>query len=233
MDLWNSGEGPEVGVYTCDGGSNQKWDFSGKQLRSEASGTRCLTFGDVHEVWVYTNGDSAELTLNGQSLGKVPVPKYGHAAWSVEWTSGKLQADAFDKNGNMIGSDVRQTTGAPASVRLSVEFPTDGILADKQDAVLIAAEIVDANGLVVPTASDYVQFQVQGPGTILGVGNGDPACHEPDKANGRSAFNGLARVIVQSTDQAGTITVSATSNGLKGSSVTVQTRQPPTRVLTL
>ena len=33
---------------------------------------------------------------------------------------------------------------------------------------------------------------------LYGVGNGDPACHQPDKTSYRSAFHGKARVIVQS-----------------------------------
>jgi len=33
---------------------------------------------------------------------------------------------------------------------------------------------------VVPTADNPVQFSLEGPGRIIGVGNGDPSCHEPD-----------------------------------------------------
>jgi len=88
-------------------------------------------------------------------------------------------------------------------------------------------------GLVVPAASNYIQFSVTGPGTIIGVGNGDPACHEPDRATARSAFNGLARVLVQATDQPGTITVSASASGLQGSSVSVKSTLPTVRVPSL
>ena len=43
---------------------------------------------------------------------------------------------------------------------------------------------------------------VSGPGRIIGVGNGDPFCHEPNKASWRSAYHGLARVVVQVTENA-------------------------------
>jgi beta-galactosidase len=33
---------------------------------------------------------------------------------------------------------------------------------------------------VVPTANHKVSFELAGPGRIIGVGNGDPSCHEPD-----------------------------------------------------
>jgi hypothetical protein len=32
-----------------------------------------------------------------------------------------------------------------------------------------------------------INFTIEGAGKIIGVGNGDPACHEPDKVAGRSA----------------------------------------------
>ena len=46
---------------------------------------------------------------------------------------------------------------------------------------------------------------------LIGVGNGDPNCHESDKEPKRSLFNGLAQVILQSTRNAGTIEIEATS----------------------
>jgi len=66
----------------------------------------------------------------------------------------------------------------------------------------------------VPTASNKVQFTVEGPGKIIGVGNGDPSCHEPDKASARSLFGGLAQVIVQGTKQAGEIVLTAQADSL-------------------
>lgn len=73
----------------------------------------------------------------------------------------------------------------------------------------------------MPTASNYVTFEVTN-GVILGVGNGDPASHEPDKASGRSAFGGLARVIIQSLPgQSGDITLVASSPGLSPSKLVI------------
>jgi beta-galactosidase len=73
----------------------------------------------------------------------------------------------------------------------------------------------------VPTASNYVNFEVAN-GVVLGVGNGDPSCLEPDKGFGRSAFGGLARVIVQSlVNQPGPITLVATADGLAPAKITI------------
>jgi beta-galactosidase len=59
---------------------------------------------------------------------------------------------------------------------------------------------------VVPTAGNKIAFTLTGPATLIGVGDGDPSCHEPDKGNSCSAFNGLAQAIVQTTRETGEIT---------------------------
>jgi beta-galactosidase len=71
-----------------------------------------------------------------------------------------------------------ETTGAPAAVRLTSDRPK--INADGEDVAMVAVAIVDARGRVVPTASNLVTFDVSPNARILGVGNGDPASHEPD-----------------------------------------------------
>ena len=38
---------------------------------------------------------------------------------------------------------------------------------------------------------------VSGPGVIVGVGNGDPTCHEGNKQRWRTTYHGLARVVVR------------------------------------
>ena len=80
-------------------------------------------------------------------------------------------------------------------------IPGSALVLDGQDTGLVRASIVDSTGQVVPSASHNVSFSiVSGPGRIIGVGNGDPPCHEPNHASWRSAYHGLARVIVQVTE---------------------------------
>jgi beta-galactosidase len=64
-----------------------------------------------------------------------------------------------------------------------------------------------------------VKFSVTGAGSIGGVGNGDPSCHEPDKASQRSAFHGLCMVLVKASGSPGPIKLQASSVGLKGASM--------------
>jgi beta-galactosidase len=59
-----------------------------------------------------------------------------------------------------------------------------------------------------------VSFAVRGPAALIGVGNGDPVSHEPDKAERRRAFNGLCMALVQTQRSSGEIVVEASSPDL-------------------
>jgi len=226
IDLWDSGAGPEVGVYQCDGGANQHWMILSDAVQSEASGDRCMTFGPSSPIWAYTNAASAELFVNNVSQGKKTVSKLSHVEWSPNYSPGTIEVRGYDSTNKVIATQTVTTTGAPAAIKLEIEAGTQ-IYADGQDAALIKVSIVDGKGNVVPTASNRVTFSVSGSGIILGVGNGDPSSHEPDKANYRSAFNGFARVLVQSTLTPGNINLSANSPGLTSASISVTTVTPP------
>jgi beta-galactosidase len=84
--------------------------------------------------------------------------------------------------------------------------------------------VQDAQGRPAPTADNQVSFRVAGPGAVIGVGNGDPTNHEPDRASSRKAFNGLCMALVQSSKAEGSITVEASSPGLTPASVTISSR---------
>ncbi len=174
------------------------------------------------DVWCYSNCKQVELFLNGQSLGKKTMPQYSHLEWEVKYEPGTLSAKGYNDEGKVIAETKVETTSAPAAIALE---PDRTILkADGTDISLVTVKIVDAQGRTVPVANNPVTFKVTGAGHLLGLGNGDPACHEPDKGNQRSAFNGLCLAIVQSSRTPGAITIQADSPGLKSGAVVIETR---------
>ena len=95
------------------------------------------------------------------------------------------------------------------------------IRADGLDLAFVAVVISDEEGAPVPRSHNLVQFEIEGPGEIVAVGNGDATSHEPFQAKERSAYNGLCQVIVKGrSGRPGPITVKATSNGLKDAAIT-------------
>ncbi|MBI4978964.1 MAG: glycoside hydrolase family 2 protein [Spirochaetes bacterium] len=170
--------------------------------------------GKAIDVWCYSNAASVELFLNGRSLGKKTMPVNDKLTWQVPWEQGTLEAKGYDSAGTIIANAVRRTAKAPEKVILSSGRTT--CRADGRDIIVIDASIVDASGEVCPRAQNEVVFNVEGPAEILGVGNGNPMSHEPDKGtNRRKAFHGLCQVILQSTGAAGAITVCAESRRIE------------------
>lgn len=179
-------------------------------------------------VWCYGNTARVELFLNGVSQGVQAMPAYGHVAWSVPYTPGTLLAKGYDAGGNTVATNQVTTTGAPASIALTTDRTT--LTANGEDLTVAYASILDAQGRVVPTASNQITFAVQSPGYVAGVGNGNPSSHEPDRASQRYAFNGWCMALLGATNSSGSITLTATSPGLTPATLNFQaaaTNSPP------
>ncbi len=178
--------------------------------------------GEEIKVWCYSNCEEVELFLNGKGLGVRKVGRFEPAEWMVAYQPGALRVEAR-KGGKAAAVDEVQTTG-PA-VRLILEADRTGLQADGRDATVVAVKGMDASGRIVPTANNKVRFSVEGPGRIIGVGNGDPSCHERDKAGERSLFNGLAQVILQSERQSGTMILKGEAEGLGIGEVKIEVKE--------
>jgi beta-galactosidase len=168
--------------------------------------------GQPISVWVHSNCDEVELFLNGQSQGRQAMERNGHLEWQVNYAPGVLSAKGYTDGAEVIVAQ-RSTTQAPHGVRLLPD--RSPILANGEDVAVVTVSIVDADGLVVPTANNLVTFNLSNNARILGVGNGDPSSHEPDNAPQRSAFNGLCQVILQAGRDGGEIVLTAESAGLE------------------
>ena len=149
-----------------------------------------------------------------------------HVEWKVKYTPGVIESRAT-KNGKVALTQKRETAGAAARILLRADRMR--IQADAEDAVVLSAQVLDKEGRPVPTASNMVEFELSGPGKILGVGNGDSSSHEPDHALQRSAFNGFCSAILQARREPGAITIRATSAGLEPASIVVASEKAAQR----
>jgi len=182
--------------------------------------------GKPVNVRCYANTEEVELLVNGASAGRKKVDALSRVDWDVPYAPGSLVVKGFVK-GAEVTSEITETTGAPAAVRL---VPDRSVLnADNEDVSVIRVEIVDARGRVVPTADNEVSFSVTGPGRIIGVGNGNPSSHEPDRATKRKAFNGLCLVLVQATRNPGAVMLTAASRGIAPAIVALTMAPAPQR----
>ncbi len=185
------------------------WNWPGKE-------------GQEFDVRVHSNHEAVELLLNGQSLGKKEMPRNGSLEWKVVYAPGVIEARGY-RGGKVVETKKVETTGAAAKIVLTPD--RTALTADNQDVSVITVSALDAQGRAVPVADNLVKFEITG-GKIIGVGNGDPASHEADKASERKLFNGLAQVIVQTTHTAGPIVLRAKSDGLSEAVVELTSAVP-------
>jgi beta-galactosidase len=145
--------------------------------------------GQPIKVHVYSNGDAVELMLDGRSLGRKTMVKDGHLEWMVPYQAGTLTATAY-RGGKPVATGEVATTGAGSQVLLSADKAV--LKPDGTDIAVVWVKVADAAGRVVPTAGDQVGFEASGPIRIIGVGNGDPGSHDPDRPADRHAFHALS-----------------------------------------
>ena len=200
--------------------------------------------GDKILLYAYTNANTVDLyyneDVNSEEIGELvgtdtyEVTNAGyngkyketndgklHMEFRIQYKPGKITAIAKDENGQEVSRDVIKTANEATGINLSADRQV--IEADGYDLSFITVDIVDENGTLVPNADNLVNFEVSGNGKIVGVDNGNAASVERYKDNKRKAFNGKALVIVQSTDNAGSFTLTATSEGISSDSINVYT----------
>lgn len=179
--------------------------------------------GDTVDVVCYYNkADEVELFLNEKSMG-VRKKAAGdlHVKWRLPFEAGTLKAVARAAGKTVLTKEIK-TAGAPAKLLLKADRAL--IKADGEDLSFITATIVDAAGVTMPTANNLIQFNVSGEGFLAGVDSGDPVTHESFKGSSHTALNGLALAILQSSGKKGTITLSATANGLQPATLIIQAK---------
>ena len=188
------------------------WNWSGRD-------------GQNIKVMALTNADTVTLSLNGKWIEEKKVDPFQMAEWQVPYAPGRLEAVA-KKAGREVTRFAVETTGEPVALRLVPD--RDTVAGDGRDAVPVTIEAIDAKGRHVPTANLAVELALAGPGENIGVGNGEPAGHDPEKGDKVRIYNGLAQVILQGARAgSGDLVLRATSAGLKPAETTIQVRAVP------
>ncbi|KQN25665.1 beta-galactosidase [Sphingomonas sp. Leaf33] len=173
--------------------------------------------GQPIRVVALTNADRVVLMLNGRMVGEAVVDRLKMPEFQVPYTPGRLEAVAY-RGGREIARTAIETTGPAIALRLTPD--RRAMVGDGEDVQPVTVDAVDAHGSHVPTANLPATFACQG-GKIIGVGNGNPNDHDPEKGDARRLFNGLAQVIVHADAGRGPTVLRATAPGLKPATLTI------------
>jgi beta-galactosidase len=173
------------------------------------------------DVSAYSSCDEVELFFNNKSLGRKPTNfSVKHSAtWQVPYAAGTLKAIGYSGN-KPVSESALQTSGKTNAIKMTAD--RSKITADGQDLSYVQINLTDAKGVINPNAENLVKFELDGPGEIIGVGNGKPTSLESYQLPQRKAWQGQCLVIIKSTREAGTVTLKAKSDGMPEARVTIQ-----------
>ncbi|TXK49353.1 glycoside hydrolase family 2 protein [Pontibacter qinzhouensis] len=184
--------------------------------------------GQVTPIFVYTNHDSAELFINGKSMGvqrknnASPLHRYRLMWMDVKYEPGTVRVVAFDKDGKPATEKTMVTAGKPH--KLVLESDRKIITADGQDISFVTVSVVDEKGNPYPLSNDQLTFSVSGNGKYLAACNGDATSLEQFHLPTMKLFSGKLVVLVQSTTKPGNIKLSVKGKNLKAAELLLQSR---------
>ena len=185
--------------------------------------------GKITPVFVYTNYDSAELFVNGKSMGiqkknmSSPTNRYRLMWMDVKYEPGTIKVVAYDADGNSVAEKETHTAGKP--YQLVLETDRTQLDADGKDLAFVTVSVVDKNGIPCPTATDQLSFKVKGAGSFRAVANGDATSLEMFHLPTMKLFSGKLVVLVESGSTAGDIELTVSGRGLKTGKINLATKK--------
>ena len=180
------------------------WNFRGRE-------------GEKIRVVAYTNCEELELYLNGKSLGKQQIEKYGHGEWQVEYEPGTIAVEARSGDKTLC-RDEQTTTGRAEKLNLRLDNRVSG--ANGRDTAVITCYCTDSDGRFVPDAAPFVNFSTNGLGTIVGTGS-DISDTTAVSLPSRRMRMGTITVAVIVGKTAGDLKVYASSENQEGTVLTI------------
>ncbi len=191
------------------------WTFPGRE-------------GQVTPVFCYTNFPSAELFVNGKSMGKQTknnssaINRYRLMWNDVIYQPGSIKIVAYDENGKAMGEKTVKTAGKPDHLTLAPDRTS--LAADGNDLAYVTVSVVDAAGNLCPDADNELSFSVTGEGGYKVAANGDATSLELFHLPHMKAFKGMLVTTVQSSEKPGTMTLKVSGKGLKSAVLSLKTK---------
>lgn len=177
--------------------------------------------GQIIDVRAASNCDSVMLIVNGSVIGKKDIDHLSGEtlvpSWKVPYHKGYIEAIGYDKDGNEIARDRRESFDDAVELRYRVfDLKRDRLRANGNDLIFMEIYAVDEQGHEVENANNRVTVSVSGSGALRGLDNGDSTDYEQYKCNSRCMFAGKLLAIIATTKTPGPVEISVRSEGLRG-----------------
>lgn len=184
--------------------------------------------GEKTPVFVYTSYPSAELFVNGKSMGvqkkhKATAQTRYRLMWmDVVYEPGTLRVVAHDENGKEQAVKEVHTAGKPINFSLKADRVT--LAANGKDLSFITVSALDKDGNFCPLADNDLKFSVRGQGSFKAVCNGDPTSLEMFHLPKMKLFSGKLVVLVESKSTPGEIILEVKAKGFKTQKISLNAK---------
>jgi len=225
--LWNNGQEPHIFVkppISSFKTNPEKMDWSKWNWHDVVASWNWEGYEDeMLEVNVYNNSDNVELFLNGRSFGTKKTNRNNEyiVKWNVPYSAGTLKAVSY-QGSQIISTSELITAGVPKRIKLSAD--RSRLNADGQDLSFIIVELIDSVGNRNPKSENLINFEVKGPGEIIGVGSSYPMGLESFQQPRRKVYQGRCLAILKSKFEHGTVQLTASSEGIESDLVEIVIR---------
>ncbi|MHB8061548.1 MAG: chitobiase/beta-hexosaminidase C-terminal domain-containing protein [Ruminiclostridium sp.] len=228
---WNDRRiGEEVEVWVNTNAVKAELFLNGVSLGVKSFDEKETNYGKTYYETTEATKDNRLNTSNVNKGGYIsPNSSYGklHLTWKVPYAPGELKAVAMNATSNAVATDIMKTAGQAYTINMKTDKSV--VKADGRNLVYVECDVVDKDGVTLPSAGNLVKFDVEG-GTIVGVDNGKQESTELYKWGNveknthseRSAYNGKVLVIIQSEKgNTGEISLTASSENMVPSNIKV------------
>ncbi len=209
--------------------------LNGQVIATAISDIVTTPAGYTYKTWTESITDASKCAIGNFYTGNGAD---FYSQFSVKYEEGTLSVKAYDENGNEITDTVGSTksvTGTTTQIATKVWQDRDTFIADGTDYIYVEFEARDANGNFMNDYNGTLDVKVDDASAryakIIGVDNGNPATTEKfqqssviisDSEAKIQMFNGRALVILKTTEEEGTINVTAvTADDISVQGITV------------
>lgn len=166
--------------------------------------------GEEVTVYCYSNCETLEFFLNGESLGEIDNDKYESASHTLKFVPGEFSV--IGKNNGVEVCNSKMTT-AKTGKTICLEPHKKNFDSGYGDVSVINISIVDEDGVRLPMADNRIYLEVTGGAKIIGIGNGDNAGREKEKGSDIALYGGYAQAIIQVDKEGEPVTFKASADG--------------------
>ena len=181
------------------------------------------TVSDNVRVMVYSNAASVKMYLNGNLVGTysnkdiADATSRGSFYGDIPFQKGRLVANAYDAEGNLVAQDVVYTADVASKLSLKSEKL---YYKDSDDLLFVEIDVRDKYDHLCTFAINTLTVEVQN-GTIIGLDNGDATSVLPYRSASKPAFHGKAITVIRPDSNSSSVTVTAKSEGLTDGVITI------------